>query len=64
MILSEKKASATLKPWWDVIYGHGLKALLGLGMSFISIEIRRNLCNVICLIFLNYICYFNIKQFS
>lgn len=44
MILSEKKASATLKPWWDVIYGHGLKALLGLGMNFINIEIRRNLC--------------------
>ena len=32
MILSEKKASAALKPWWDIIYGHGLLALLGLGI--------------------------------
>ena len=31
MILSEKRASAALKPWWDIIYGHGLLALLGLG---------------------------------
>ena len=61
MILSEKKASATLKPWWDVIYGHGLKALLGLGMHFINIEIRRDLCKL--LLFRNYKNYFNIKQF-
>ena len=37
MILSQKKASAALKPWWDIIYGHGLLALLGLGMINISI---------------------------
>ena len=37
MILSQKKASAALKPWWDIIYGHGLLALLGLGMINIQI---------------------------
>ena len=37
MILSQKKASAALKPWWDIIYGHGLLALLGLGIINIRI---------------------------
>ena len=44
MIISEKKASAALKPWWDIIYGHGLKALLGLGMEGIYYE------NELCII--------------
>ena len=37
MILSEKRASAALKPWWDIVYGHGLFALLGLGKQCVTI---------------------------
>lgn len=46
MIISEKKASAALKPWWDIIYGHGLKALLGLGIKAMNYKIELSVLHI------------------